>query len=82
MNPEFLTIEDVLDIHEMQLARFGGGGGLRDQGLLGALVFLDINGIAIERESETLYDLTMAAAEGRVDKDEIAVRLARVASTA
>jgi death-on-curing protein len=31
---EFLDIEDVLLIHKEQLARFGGGDGLRDQGLL------------------------------------------------
>jgi len=126
--PEFLNIEDVLEIHTMQLARYGGGDGLRDQsllesalaqpqatfggefvhdglfamaaaylfhitsnhpfidgnkrtGLLSALVFLDLNGIAIERESEKLYDLTMAVAEGRADKDEIAATLARVAAS-
>ena len=128
MIPEFLNIEDVLEIHTMQLARYGGGDGLRDQsllesalaqpqatfggefvhdglfamaaaylfhitsnhpfidgnkrtGLLSALVFLDLNGIAIERESEKLYDLTMAVAEGRADKDEIAATLARVAAS-
>lgn len=32
--PEFLTVEDVLDIHARQLERFGGQAGLRDQGLL------------------------------------------------
>lgn len=128
MTPEFLDIEDVLDIHEMQLARYGGTDGLRDQGLLesalsqpqatfggdfvhdglfamaaaylfhivsnhpfvdgnkrtgllAALVFLDLNGIAIERESETLYNLTMAVAQGRADKEEVAATLARVASS-
>ena len=34
MNPEFLEIEDVLEIHAMQLERFGGSEGLRDLGLL------------------------------------------------
>ena len=128
MTPEFLNIEDVLEIHAMQLARYGGGDGLRDQsllesalaqpqatfggkfvhdglfamaaaylfhttsnhpfidgnkrtGLLSALVFLDLNGIAIERESETLYALTMAVAEGKADKEEIAATLARVAAS-
>ncbi len=49
--------------------------------LLSALVFLDINGIAIERESETLYDLTMAVAEGRAGKEEVVATLARVAGS-
>jgi len=127
MNPEFLDIEDVLEIHALQLNRYGGTDGLRDQGLLesalaqpqatfdgefvhdglfamaaaylfhitsnhpfldgnkrtgllSALVFLDINGIAVERESEILYDLTMAVAEGRADKEKVAATLARVAA--
>lgn len=33
-DPEFLDLEDVLAIHEEQLARFGGGSGIRDAGLL------------------------------------------------
>lgn len=127
MSPEFLTTEDVFDIHALQLGRYGGGEGLRDQGLLesalaqpratfggdfvhdslfamaaaylfhivsnhpfvdgnkrtgllSALVFLDINGIAIERESKALYDLTMAVAEGKADKRKVAATLARVAA--
>jgi death-on-curing protein len=32
--PEFLTLDDVLDIHARQLERFDGQAGLRDQGLL------------------------------------------------
>ena len=38
MDPEFLVIDDVLDIHERQLAQFGGGGGIRDRGLLESAV--------------------------------------------
>lgn len=34
MTPDFLTLEDVLDIHARQLSRFGGGEGVRDLGLL------------------------------------------------
>jgi death-on-curing family protein len=32
--PEFLTREDALEIHSAQLDQFGGGAGLRDEGLL------------------------------------------------
>ncbi len=126
MSPEFLTVGDVLHIHALQLARYGGAEGLRDlglldsavaqpkttfhgrfmhedlfamaaaylfhivrnhpfldgnkrTGLLAALVFLDINGISIERDSETLYELTLAVAEGRADKEEVARILRRLA---
>ena len=34
MSPDFLTMEDVLMIHEEQIERFGGSLGLRDLGLL------------------------------------------------
>jgi death-on-curing protein len=34
MSPDFLTLEEVLEIHSTQLARFGGAAGVRDVGLL------------------------------------------------
>ncbi len=34
MNPEFLTLAEVLDLHERALALHGGQAGIRDQGLL------------------------------------------------
>jgi death-on-curing protein len=125
-DPEFLDIEDVLELHQLSLEQYGGGSGVRDMGLLesalaqprsafgdqyaheglfamaaaylfhvarnhpfvdgnkrtallAALVFLDINGIAVERESEALYELTMGVAEGRIDKAAAALELARAA---
>jgi death on curing protein len=36
--PEFLDVDDVLEIHAMQLAVYGGGTGLRDRGLLESAV--------------------------------------------
>jgi death-on-curing protein len=47
--------------------------------LLAALVFLDINGITVERDSEALYELTMGVAQGRIDKAAAAPELSRVA---
>ncbi len=35
---EFLTVADVLEIHESQLERFGGGAGIRDLGILESAV--------------------------------------------
>ncbi|MCI0641163.1 MAG: type II toxin-antitoxin system death-on-curing family toxin [Gemmataceae bacterium] len=34
MNPSFLTLEEVLQIHRDQIARYGGSAGVRDMGLL------------------------------------------------
>ncbi len=36
--PEFLTVEEVLQIHDEQLAAYGGASGIRDQGLLESAV--------------------------------------------
>lgn len=38
MDPEYLTTEDVLEIHADQIERYGGSGGIRDRGLLEAAV--------------------------------------------
>jgi death-on-curing protein len=38
MEPVFLALEDVLDIHHDQIARYGGDASLRDLGLLEAAI--------------------------------------------
>lgn len=36
--PEFLTLEDVLELHARSLLLFGGGQGIRDEGLLASAI--------------------------------------------
>ncbi|MDP8254662.1 MAG: type II toxin-antitoxin system death-on-curing family toxin [Candidatus Alcyoniella australis] len=119
MNPEFLDLEDALEIHTLQLSRFGGSTGLRDRGLLEsalaqpqavfesaflhadifemaaaylfhivrnhpfvdgnkrtgllcALVFLEINGVQVSAEESEYERLTLATAEGQMDKPTLA----------
>ncbi len=48
-------------------------------GTLATVVFLDINGICLDHPSESLYELTVGVAEGRIDKPAIAAELARIA---
>lgn len=38
LEPDFLSVEDVLDLHQIQLERFGGGAGMRDPGALESAV--------------------------------------------
>jgi death-on-curing protein len=52
--------------------------GNKRAGLLAALVFLDINGVAVDHPSEALYELTMSVAEGRLQKAAIAGELERI----
>lgn len=117
--PWFLTIDDVLETHAEQIARYGGGEGLRDAGLLesalaqpaamfegqylhadlfqmagaylyhlvknhpfvdgnkrvaleAALLFLEINGHAVEATDEELVDLVLGTAQGQTTKPQIA----------
>jgi death-on-curing protein len=38
VNPDFLDVEDVADIHDLMIEEFGGSQGLRDVGLLESAV--------------------------------------------
>ena len=122
MDPLFLTLDEVLSLHEEQIHLFGGSSGIRDLGLLqsamgsveatfggvflhetiyemaaaylygicrnhpfldgnkrtavaAALTFLDMNGIEIEANEDTFYDLVVGVAEGRVSRSAVAVFL-------
>jgi len=128
-DPEFVTVDDVVELHAVQLTRYGGATGLRDRallesavaqpmasfggawlhpdlstmaaaylfhlvqnhpfvdgnkrtGLLTALVFLALNGVVIDQATPALYDLTVAVAEGRLDKPAIAAALQQAATSA
>ena len=41
--PEFLDLEEVLEIHTLQLEEFGGIAGVRDRGLLESAGALAVN---------------------------------------
>jgi len=49
--PEWLTKDMVLAFHREQLARFGGGAGLRDEGLLESALGRPVNTFHYEPES-------------------------------
>lgn len=119
MDPLFLELEDVLEAHEDQLRRYGGGPGVRDigglesalaqprsgfgtdwfhadleamaaaylfhvtqahafidgnkrVGLWAALTFLSINGITVNARWQKLVETTLAVADGRATKEQIA----------
>ena len=127
--PEFLTVDDVLLLHAEQLARYGGGDGLRDPGaldaavamaqqsfggefvhedlfamasayafhiaqnqpfvdgnkragLLAALVFLDLNGVAVSDPGERLYQALIDVAARTLDKAGLAQLLRTLAQAA
>lgn len=122
MEPLFLSLDEVLALHEDQIRRYGGTHGLRDQTLLSsalgtpsatfggqflhqdlfemaaaylyhlaqnhpfldgnkrsalasALMFLWMNDVEIVTEEDSLTDLVLGVAEGRISKAEVAVFL-------
>lgn len=129
VDPDFLTVEDIFLLHEEQLARYGGGAGLRDPGsldsavampratfddqfvhedlfamaaayafhiaqnqpfvdgnkrtgLAAALVFLDLNGVAITDPAGSLYEAMIELAEKKLDKGGLADLLRGLAAAA
>ncbi len=55
--------------------------GNKRTGFVAALTFLGLNGIAIDHSSDLLYDATMAVAEGRLGKEELASLFRRLTSS-
>ena len=49
-------------------------------GLLSALTFLALNGVAMPRGAAALYELTMGVAQGLIDKPQVAAELERIAN--
>ena len=60
--PVWVTEEDCLSFHDKLLARFGGGAGVRDKGLLLSALARPQNLFAYEKPS--LFDLAAAYAHG------------------
>jgi len=60
MTIDFLTLEDVYQIHEIQLLRFGGGSGLRDLGLLESAIVQPQNSFDGEYLHPTIFDMAAA----------------------
>jgi len=125
LEPDFLTVEDVLWIHAEGLKAYGGAEGICDLGLLesavaqpqatyggeylhndsfsmaaaylfhitqnhafadgnkrtgltASLTFLRINDVKITTDTDLLYDLTIAVAQGSLEKAEVAEELRRL----
>lgn len=60
--PEFLEIDDVLAIHERQIAEFGGSSGIRDRGLLESAIAMPQASFGGQRAHESLFAMASAYA--------------------
>ncbi|HUO57864.1 MAG TPA: type II toxin-antitoxin system death-on-curing family toxin [bacterium] len=60
MTPEFLTLDQVLVIHENQIKLYGGESGLRDMGLLQSALAMPSSGYGEEYFHKDLYEMAAA----------------------
>ena len=58
----FLSLEDVLELHEMQLAHYGGATGIRDSGLLESAVMMPQASFGGQYVHEGIYEMAAAYA--------------------
>ena len=77
-DPEFLTVDDVLDLHRDQIEQYGGAesqaflDGNKRVGLAAAYVFLQLNGYVLSRDEDRLYDAMIAIGTHQLDKAGLA----------
>ena len=62
IEPEFLTLDDVLLIHDEQLGAYGGIHGIRDQGLLESAVMMPQASFGGEYLHKNLFEMAAAYA--------------------
>ena len=60
MNPVFLNLEDVLELHEDQINRYGGSLGIRDLGLLLSAIEMPKASFAGQFLHEEVYAMSAA----------------------
>lgn len=60
--PEYLELDDVLAIHERQIAEFGGSSGIRDRRLLESAVAMPQASFGGQRAHESLFAMAAAYA--------------------
>ena len=61
-DPDFLTVEDVIQLHEESLIRYGGGSGIRDLGALESAVAMPQQSFGGQFVHEDLFAMAAAYA--------------------
>jgi len=62
LDPEFLELEDVFELHADSIARYGGDMGVRDRGLIDAAVAVPRQSFGGEYLHKTLFEMAAAYA--------------------
>ena len=81
MKPLFLSLDEIIAIHDDQIARYGGSAGVRDWGLLQSAIAVPTasfggqflhHGIKLTAEQDEYADLVLSVARSEIDKAAIA----------
>lgn len=60
MEPNFLSFEDVIEIHRDQIVRYGGASGIRDVGLLQSAVLMPLSQFGGKFLHKDLFEMAAA----------------------
>lgn len=60
LNPKFLTLSQVISLHQMQIDQFGGSPGVKDEGLLLSALGQPESGFGDEYFHKDLYEMAAA----------------------
>ncbi len=73
----YLSIDQIEELHALQLRHYGGSPGLRDRGGLESAIarpaMIRMNGQRLEMTSKELEDLTLTVARGELDAEALAI---------
>ena len=62
LDPEFLEVEDVMELHAESIARYGGDSGVRDRGLIESAVAVPRQSFGGDYLHPTLFEMAAAYA--------------------
>ena len=60
LNPKFLTLDQVLSLHQLQISQFGGSAGVKDEGLLLSALAQPQAGFGDEYFHKDLFEMAAA----------------------
>ncbi len=62
--PDFLTLEDILEIHSNQISLYGGSDGIRDEGLLQSALSMPMASFGGEYLHKSIHEMAAAYQDG------------------
>jgi prophage maintenance system killer protein len=79
--PKFLTLAEILYLHDESLARYGGSAGIRDQGLVESAMGSAQNA-PFPKDNGSVYSAMIEIANKPLDKRGLAETLRRLVESA